>query len=273
MTNTNIEILSNGQAAQEQGAGQVPCTTDTKEVVQRFPAMLYNNHEIPVDVESLLLTMAVTKDYLDGIDRYFYHDFRKTASRLRQKTIDAFKDFNKIADEQGTQRLTVPKRLNACQVAQLYLALNHVVLVPMPDKEPYIGNTKTTPMYECEVLVYRSGGIYSRENFFSLVEKLFPRLDWVEQYAMMEAIQFWLHLFAEKAELYHGQELIPVMNGIFNCQTKQLMPFSPKYVFLDKEYVFCLETSAGLVMHHHDGRDEPVDDWLKRIRENSGGGN
>lgn len=272
---TTTSTLINVQA-QEQGAGQAPCSVDTQKVMQKLPdnmSAIYFDKEASANENYLKLIMTVTADYLYGIDRYGYYP--KIMSELRKKTIDAFKAFNKEADKRGMQRLDVPRRLNAYQIARLFMALNHVLLVP--EKTPGSSGS-ASPESGYEVVIYRDGcycrwELSSYELADTLSESLNHRFNDSRDYNLIMEVRFWLCVLAEKAEPYHGQELIPVLNGIFNCRTGQLMAYSPQYVFRYKEYVYCLEGRNGIVMHHCDGREEPVDDWLKRIRENSGGGN
>lgn len=277
MTTTNTDILTNGQTAQEQGAEQAPCSVDTQKVMQKLPdnmSAIYFDKEASANENYLKLITTVTADYLYGIDRCYGY-YPRIMSELRKKTIDAFKAFNKEADKRGMQRLDVPRRLNAYQIARLFMALNHVLLVP--EKTPGSSGS-TSPGSGYEVVIYRDGCYWSWElSSYELADTLSESLnhrfnDSRDYYLIME-VRFWLCVLAEKAEPYHGQELIPVLNGIFNCRTGQLMAYSPQYVFRYKEDVYCLEGRNGLVMHHRDGRDESVDDWLKRIRENSAGGN
>lgn len=277
MTTTNTEILTNEQAAQEQEVKQVSCTTVTDEVIQKLPSnmnAIWFDEEASANENYLKLITTVTTDYVYGLDRCCCYK-PKIMSELRKKTIDAFKAFNKEADERGMQRLDVPKKLNAYQIARLFMALNYVLLIP--ERRPGSSSRRSTSSSGYEVVIYNYGCYWGCSNQFEFVfqlsQSLNHRFDLNKDYLLIMEIQFWLNVLAEKAESYHGQELIPVLNGIFNCRTRQLMPYSPKYVFLYKEDVYCLDDRNGLVMHHRDGRDEPVDDWLKRIRENSGDGN
>ena len=62
---------------------------------------------------------------------------------------------------------------------------------------------------------------YSMENSFS---------DFVY---FAQEVEFWLRIFAKKAESSELQGFMLLKNGVLNCQTKELLPFSPEYVFIE----------------------------------------
>ena len=64
------------------------------------------------------------------------------------------------------------------------------------------------------------------------------------------------------------QDLIAVNNGIFNYKTKQLMPFSPDYIFMAKSKVNYIQNAINPIIHNpDDGTDWDVESWMKDLND------
>lgn len=61
--------------------------------------------------------------------------------------------------------------------------------------------------------------------------------------------------------------LIPVNNGVFDYATKQLLPFSPDYVFLSKSRVDYDPTATSPVIRTPDGDDWDVESWIAELSD------
>lgn len=62
------------------------------------------------------------------------------------------------------------------------------------------------------------------------------------------------------------QNLVPVNNGIFNYETKQLLPFSPDFVFLSKVCVDYNPNASNPIMHNpNDGTDWDIESWMNEL--------
>lgn len=65
------------------------------------------------------------------------------------------------------------------------------------------------------------------------------------------------------------KNLIPVNNGIFDFETKKLMPFTPDLVFLDKSRVNYNPNATNIIIHNdEDGTDWDVESWILDIMDN-----
>lgn len=74
--------------------------------------------------------------------------------------------------------------------------------------------------------------------------------------------------FAETVHVNTDRDLIPVNNGIFNYKTKELMPFSPEYVFLAKISTDYVPGAQNPVIHNQDdGTDWDVESWMKSLSD------
>ena len=64
------------------------------------------------------------------------------------------------------------------------------------------------------------------------------------------------------------KNLVPVNNGIFDFETKQLMPFTPDLVFLSKSKVDYNPMAQNIVIHNdEDGTDWDVESWILDIMD------
>ncbi len=61
--------------------------------------------------------------------------------------------------------------------------------------------------------------------------------------------------------------LIPVNNGVFDYETKTLLPFSPDYVFLSKSRVDYDPAALNPVIHTPDGDDWDVETWVSQLSD------
>lgn len=71
---------------------------------------------------------------------------------------------------------------------------------------------------------------------------------------------------APQKELCRNKNLIPVNNGIFDCTTKTLLPFSPDYVFTAKCRVDYREDAHNVLIHNSkDNTEWDVEQWLASL--------
>ncbi len=290
MKKDQIKTVTNNQAARKKEAEQTPCNADMRKFVEEFLSALggtKGSSEI-----TLMLSMAVTTDYLDSLDRDNLPEPEDAGSELLQKTVAATIACNEVLAENGDELpLDVPAELNTYQIAQLILALYHVVQVPTsemtgkcPDEFNYPGSGYTILYYSEEGRtasdMFSNGTYYFIWPF--LITDICPAIKSVPSQLTRE-VSFWLHMLAEKADPYRGQELLPVINGIINCKTKRIMPFSPEYVFAGKYEWEYVESETGPVMRSIYDKTNlvTVDEWIKNVgavqkaekTENSEGGN
>ena len=63
-------------------------------------------------------------------------------------------------------------------------------------------------------------------------------------------------------------DLVAVNNGIFNFRTKELLPFSPDYVFLAKSHVNYDPDAVNVTIHNSvDGTDWDVESWIESLSD------
>lgn len=65
--------------------------------------------------------------------------------------------------------------------------------------------------------------------------------------------------------------LVPVNNGIFKLKEKQLMPFSPDYVYLNKFPIDYNPSAYNVILHNDgDGTDWDVESWITSLSDDDG---
>lgn len=284
MNTTNTKettITTKNQAAQAQVTQPTLFRQDIKETLRSwlkldgiFDGKFYS--EI-----SYMLRMAVTSDYLNELDMQNLPEPEVAGSELLQRTVVAFKAFNEVfAEEVGItiQGLDIPDELTPYQVAKLMMSLCHIRLVV--DRDRYECNEsglQGPDRYAVMLYVADKSSIYDGESDIGTYTGNFrPLIRILSSYSMegsylafdgfVEEVEFWLRIFAKKASLSYFHGFMPLENGVLNCRTKELLPFSPEYVFDECTYPGVYENGEdGPVIRIANGTDESVDDWIKSV--------
>ena len=263
MTTTNTDILTNGQTAQEQDAGQAPCSADMG--IQRIPdGEWYDIYEDNRDDDRFIFVLAGIYKYMSCFkDAALTQTPAEAVSTLQEVTAGIFRKHNNERPE--GQQLDPPAGLTPLQLAHLAMHLRHVIVMS-PEGRPGISRKA------CKVYAYQSDGpdkgLYTQELF-----PIFREFEPDCPYRKMIDARSWLRVCAKRGKCCDRKTFVAVNNGIFNCRTKKLMPFSPKYVFLSKCWTY-LESENGPVMRDNACWKEPIDVWVKnamRCRSSVGG--
>lgn len=85
--------------------------------------------------------------------------------------------------------------------------------------------------------------------------------------AGIEEVNSKLRAFAPHRTRTTDIDLIPVNNGIFNYKTKQLMPFSPEYVFLTKSRTDYNSNAQNVFIKNADGSTWDVESWMEDLTD------
>ena len=87
----------------------------------------------------------------------------------------------------------------------------------------------------------------------------------IKEHEIKEAISV-LNEQAPRVERCRKKDLVAVNNGIFDFRKKQLLPFSPDYVFLVKSRVNYNPLAMNVTIHNPiDGTDWDVESWIKEL--------
>ena len=204
---------------------------------------------------------TITRDLLHGIDPDNPPPFDVIEANLltqTRNTIDMINTNMTVA----RARLPIPQTLAPQQIAEIINHLYHIKRIP-PAEESDDTSYDILGIY-CED--GPDAGIYatSDEKFRSLARQLkytLSKNDFQEYMLTLRDIV----PRQKRCKLSH---LVPVNNGIFDYDTKTLLPFSPDYVFLSKCRVNYNPNAVNVTIHNpNDGTDWNVEDWMKELSD------
>ncbi|MBD5402238.1 hypothetical protein HDR58_05505 [bacterium] len=159
------------------------------------------------------------------------------------------------------RKATPPAGLTPLQLAYIIMNGHDVALMPLEYMRYH------APRSCCYVFIYQSDGpdrgIYRTvlEDVIHIYEPDCPE-------HKMEKVASWLRDIAKMAKLCTKEHLVPLNNGIFNCRTKKLMPFSPKYMFIGKSPLDYVPHPVNPVIHNpDDGTDWDAESWLSGLSD------
>ena len=203
------------------------------------------------------IVSRATRDYLSTIDPKNPPPLKA----LKKCLIDAIRDNIDLENAilPKGQKLKYPSALAFPEIATVMDTLYHIRNISCAGE----GHTPILAMYQTEG---ENEGIYdtSEDAFLAIARQLNSSLKMREFTEVMSV----LRVKAKKAERTNDRDLIAVNNGIFNYKTKELLPFSPDYVFLSKSHVDYIENAPNPVIHNDDdGTDWDVENWIREIAD------
>lgn len=159
----------------------------------------------------------------------------------------------------------MPKKLTPRQIAELMLALDHIVKVSFTD-------TTSGSGYDM-LAIYITDG--PRRGIYSTVEDdLFERAAMYDYNISMRELVEVQGILSRKAKKVHVCEdvnLVAVGNGIFDFNTKTLSDFTPELCFLSKSQVNYVAGATSPVIHNdEDGTDWEIEEWMKSLSDDAG---
>lgn len=108
-------------------------------------------------------------------------------------------------------------------------------------------------------------GIYEvdRKNMYRLIEPLAPKFRNRDMDDVLDKIERLVPI----VDIETNPNLSPVNNGIFNKETKTLMPFSEAHVFTTKIPIDYVENIKNPIITMPDGDTWDVDSWIEELME------
>ncbi len=195
-----------------------------------------------------------TTTYLDAIDMNNIPDPITLQGELLEQVAAAFQVENTLRSKD--MKLRIPHKLTPAQIADIIIKLHPVVNIA------YGGLNVDT---EYDILsLYQTDG--EDEGIYTARKQAFVRLIRQYSYTMTEKeIKETISLIRNEAprkERNSDKNLIAVNNGIFDYDTKQLMPFSPEYVFISKSKVNYNPSAVNKVITEPDGTPWNIESWI-----------
>lgn len=171
--------------------------------------------------------------------------------------------YNSIA-QQGA-KWKVPMELETYQIAYVMLHVHSIALIETTESEDDA---------DCALLgVYMEDGedegIYTtKDSEIRRIARLYKRRITYKEFQEMMYI---MREEAPRVKRWSERNLIAVNNGIFDFDTKTLMPFTPDKVFTSKSRVDYNPNAKNVVIHNdEDGTDWDVESWMNTLSDDKG---
>lgn len=205
----------------------------------------------------------VTRTYLAQIDPDNPPPLDIIEAELIEMTRNELALFNaQIPKELSQLRHSIPSSLLPQQVAEVMVYLYHFIKIP-PAEEV---NDST---YDLVAMYQTSGpkqGIYvvSEEEIRGIARKLKYGLTKKD----FDEVMLALRDLAPRKSQCKNPNLIPVNNGIFDYESKILLPFSPDYIFLSKCHVDYNPNATNVdIYNSDDGTHWDVESWFSSLSD------
>lgn len=160
------------------------------------------------------------------------------------------------------EKFKMPSKLNNWQIASVMSTI-------YPIKKVACGGVSCDSEYDVLAIYQSEGpnrGIYvTNDEELRRIARKFDIEMTIRQFEEISAI---LGEIVERVVPEKNPDLIAVNNGIFNYETKTLLPFSPDYVFLSKSKVDYNPNAVNVSIHNiKDGTDWDVESWMHTLSD------
>lgn len=156
----------------------------------------------------------------------------------------------------------IPQKLNFIQIAEIMARLHNICCVKTAGA--------TAPSEYDLLAIYQPDGpdegiyVTDIEAFRSIAKQYNYTITDSE---FRECLVSLRNIVAHK-EPCMDRDLIAVNNGIFDYETKQLMPFSPNYIFMSKSRVNYNDRAYNVTIHNpNDNTDWDVEGWMDDLSD------
>ena len=166
--------------------------------------------------------------------------------------------YNSIA-QQGA-KWKIPTELQAFQVAYVMLRLHYIALIETAESE----SDEDCLLLGVYVDEGKDEGIYTtNETTIRAIARRYKKSISRREFQEMMDV---LREEAPRVKRCMDPHLIAVNNGIFDFDTKTLLPFSPDLVFITKSKVNYNPNAKNVVIHNNiDGTDWDMESWMLEI--------
>lgn len=204
---------------------------------------------------------SVTEQYLLDIDPNNGYDIIQIKADISHITHIFILSHNKLPN---CQKWKGRETLYPMQIAMIIKKLYHVRRINMGGEESEM-NFKNTLL----AIYEESGeneGIYIADE--SKLESIICEFNKdISERELKQVIRY-LNNMSEIVNRTCDIDLIALKNGVFNYKTKQLMPFSPDYIFTAKCKVAYRPNPTNPILHNdYDGTDWDVESWMDELFE------
>lgn len=207
---------------------------------------------------------TVTSDYLQTIDPQNPPKPVVIEKSILDKLTNTILVVNstRTNTKMGDSRLPIPKTLPPAVIAMILMRLFPICKIDVSDG--------TLDLLSDRLAIYQSTG--PNEGLYVTDEQIFTKLIMTYNFsASLNAVQQCINILftqAPRRQRTLDPDLVAVNNGIFNYKTKELLPFSPDYVFLAKSTVDYDPLAENPIIHNdEDGTDWDVETWMSELSD------
>lgn len=182
------------------------------------------------------------------------------SAKLYTATVVAIDTANLIRNK-GSQ-LRIPQTLTPQQIADLMLQYHTIRLID------FIGDA--TDRDQLKLATYQDSG--SEEGLYTISEEALRSIARQFNYELSSNSFAEVKMYlTEKAPLVtptQDKHIVPVNNGLFNYNTKQLVPFSPEHVILTKARTDYNPNARNINIYNpEDGTNWDVESWMAGLSD------
>lgn len=214
--------------------------------------------------ESLMnIHQRVTTDYLAKINPANPPTPRDLQDGLLEEIRNDISLVNELLPKDA--RMPLPRHLLPVEVAQIMATLHHVCLIPLCD-------SSQSSLDDDQLAIYQADG--DNKGTYTLSDDIFRRIARLYHYDLDDKY------FAKVMTALRDCDLVPrrsrsgnrnhiaVNNGIFDYESKTLLPFTPEEVFFSKSHVDYNPNATNVVIHNaDDGTDWDVESWMESLSD------
>ena len=207
-----------------------------------------------------LTIKEVTDAYLDSIDVLNPPKPAQVVGELLMNTKNEFDMYNSVAAKNAKWK--IPDRLLPAQIADILVRLYPIVAIET-------SSSRSDSDYTLLGVYQEDGddkGIYLTDDkeFYKLARQYCYGITKHDR----EEILLNIRDIAPRVNLCREPNLIAVNNGIFDYDTKTLMPFTPDLVFTAKSRVDYNHAAQNIVIHNpEDGTDWDIESWMDTLSD------
>ena len=179
-----------------------------------------------------------------------------TAALLALSQAIVVKYNSNLDKSQAALKWSMPKNIEPFQLAMCLIKRNNAINLS------YVDNDSSS-----EVALYdESEGIYT-VNVDDIMREILAYSTSANK-SFTDEVFVQLRALAPRRSRTIDVDLIPVNNGIYNYKTKQLMNFSPDFVFLTKSRTNYNSNATNVIIHNEeDGTDWDVESWMQSLTD------
>ena len=159
--------------------------------------------------------------------------------------------------QKGEAKIKAPTKLEPAQVASLMCIYFRIIRLKSPT-----GETK----HDLLLMYNEKEGIYTNDDDY--FKKAASRFIYPLTKNDFKEIVFTLQGITPRKTRNEDANLIPVGNGIFNYETKTLLPFTPELIFLSKSNVNYNENAKLVKIHDPtDNTEWDIESWMNSLSD------